>query len=637
MADNTAKIKYLEDEEGVVWLPVTHERAVLDNEGTTLEAKLGQKQATLVSGQNIKTINGDSILGSGNIEVQTEITMDNTPTAGSNNPVKSGGIYTSLQGKQATITTVNVSVDNNTGTPSATASVSGNTMDMNFYNMKGDPGVAGPTPEFSVGTVSTLPPGSQATVSITGTTNAPILNMGIPAGATGEQGNSGYSGDIEDLEIVNNLTDGGATAALSAEMGKQLGNKVRIISDVTASGLSFADSNGNIMVTINDYGLDAARLTTHFKSLISGQSVVETKDDEIVSHYGLPLLDTMRSKVIEHNLNNRFLNFAFITDTHTEGTHQIFALNAVRNMKLFRIWCNEKIVDFGIHCGDIYTDYATSRDEALRLIDSSTQILCDIDCPMFFVKGNHDNNGKGRYEADLSNLDWDNNQYYIAQVTNYGLANAAFSYVRVYEDTWDGESTLYVGGNVKALNITKYQYYLLTQKLSDNEVTRSDTDPYGAYYYKDYSELGVRVVMLNFYDQEAQDQTYGYWEAGGLSTTQMNWLNNVALDTENEVIVFCHWYNAALTSALGTFVNNGGKLIAFIHGHSHEDQYENTGGFNNIGVRNGFGITTEMTADPNKSFAFSAFTVDTVNKVLYETRLGKGIDRSFSYDTPAQL
>ena len=103
MADNTAKIKYLEDEEGVVWLPVTHERAVLDNEGNTLEVKLGQKQATLVSGQNIKTINGDSILGSGNIEVQTEITVDNVPTAGSNNPVKSGGTYTALQGKQDTL------------------------------------------------------------------------------------------------------------------------------------------------------------------------------------------------------------------------------------------------------------------------------------------------------------------------------------------------------------------------------------------------------------------------------------------------------------------------------------------------------------------------------------------------------
>lgn len=38
------------------------------------------------------------------------------------------------------------------------------------------------------------------------------------------QGNSGYQGSAGELEVKNNLTEGGATAALSAEMGKQLNN-----------------------------------------------------------------------------------------------------------------------------------------------------------------------------------------------------------------------------------------------------------------------------------------------------------------------------------------------------------------------------------------------------------------------------
>ncbi len=38
------------------------------------------------------------------------------------------------------------------------------------------------------------------------------------------QGNSGYQGAAGELEVKNNLTEGGATAALSAEMGKQLNN-----------------------------------------------------------------------------------------------------------------------------------------------------------------------------------------------------------------------------------------------------------------------------------------------------------------------------------------------------------------------------------------------------------------------------
>lgn len=40
------------------------------------------------------------------------------------------------------------------------------------------------------------------------------------------QGNSGYSGDISELEIVNNLSDGGATAALSAQQGVVLDGKI---------------------------------------------------------------------------------------------------------------------------------------------------------------------------------------------------------------------------------------------------------------------------------------------------------------------------------------------------------------------------------------------------------------------------
>ena len=41
-------------------------------------------------------------------------------------------------------------------------------------------------------------------------------------GDKGDQGNSGYTGAAGELEVVNNLTQGGATAALSAEMGKEL-------------------------------------------------------------------------------------------------------------------------------------------------------------------------------------------------------------------------------------------------------------------------------------------------------------------------------------------------------------------------------------------------------------------------------
>lgn len=52
-----------------------------------------QKQETLVSGENIKTINNESILGGGNIAITAQTyVIDNTPAADSDNLVKSGGV-----------------------------------------------------------------------------------------------------------------------------------------------------------------------------------------------------------------------------------------------------------------------------------------------------------------------------------------------------------------------------------------------------------------------------------------------------------------------------------------------------------------------------------------------------------------
>ena len=51
---------------------------------------------------------------------------------------------------------------------------------------KGDKGDTGATPEFAIGTVETLDPSEQATATISGTAENPVLNLGIPKGDTGE-------------------------------------------------------------------------------------------------------------------------------------------------------------------------------------------------------------------------------------------------------------------------------------------------------------------------------------------------------------------------------------------------------------------------------------------------------------------
>ena len=157
-------------------------------------------------------------------EKQDKLTFDTTPTTGSTNPVTSAGVKSyvdthssdididdalsttsenpvqnkvvtvALGGKQPTIDTVNVSVDNNTGTPSGSASVSGNTLTLSFHNLKGATGPQGPKGEQGEtgATGATGPKGDKGDTGATGATG-PKGDKG-DTGATGPQGPKGDTG-----------------------------------------------------------------------------------------------------------------------------------------------------------------------------------------------------------------------------------------------------------------------------------------------------------------------------------------------------------------------------------------------------------------------------------------------------------
>ena len=70
--------------------------------------------------------------------------------------------------------------------------------------LKGKDGV---TPNITIGTVETLPSGSEATATITGDKENPVLNLGIPKGVDGS-GEGGISYD--DMKSYVDLQIGGA-------------------------------------------------------------------------------------------------------------------------------------------------------------------------------------------------------------------------------------------------------------------------------------------------------------------------------------------------------------------------------------------------------------------------------------------
>jgi len=70
---NKVKIK---DEQGNQVFPITHVSAVLNDNGDNIGEIVSSKQNELVSGSNIKTVNGQSLLGSGNINIYAPSTAD---------------------------------------------------------------------------------------------------------------------------------------------------------------------------------------------------------------------------------------------------------------------------------------------------------------------------------------------------------------------------------------------------------------------------------------------------------------------------------------------------------------------------------------------------------------------------------
>lgn len=76
----------------------------------------------------------------------------------------------------------------------------------------GETGPIGATPDISIGTVTTLDAGEDATVTIDGTAESPVLSFGIPKGPKGDDGDDGVSPTVETEAITGGhtvtITDG---------------------------------------------------------------------------------------------------------------------------------------------------------------------------------------------------------------------------------------------------------------------------------------------------------------------------------------------------------------------------------------------------------------------------------------------
>ena len=141
-------------------------------------------------------------------------------------------------------------------------------------------GENGAVPDIQIGTVTTLPAGSDATASMGGTAENPLLNLGIPKGADGQGGGSGGT-DIslgltsatvgQTIKVKAVDTDGKPTAWEAAESGEKWEKIAEIIIPDDAE-----ESNAltiNMDLNGQPFSLLKARLCGKFPKYTGGSTI----------------------------------------------------------------------------------------------------------------------------------------------------------------------------------------------------------------------------------------------------------------------------------------------------------------------------------------------------------------------------
>lgn len=320
--------------------------------------------------------------------------------------------------------------------------------------------------------------------------------------------------------------------------------------------------------------------------------------------------------------SDSLFQFAMITDVHQFSPTADYR-NADNNVLSFVKYCNEhKELAFAYFGGDFFNAYDTDHSQAVWSLQQSHRVFDSLTIPFYTTRGNHDCNGKQR-TADRKP---DNSQI-----------------------------------------ITDDEYYEMWSPLSEANPLRhpegivvNAEDPKGNYYYRDFDQYKIRMVMMNAYDSDSM-------EIYGFHGQQLKWLSEQALDFSQKsdrqewaVVLFSHYFQGKIQSYAvdriikafhegydikerdnhvsfhGKFEAQGPmQVIGCIHGDQHADLYNNNAGYNVIGLTRCFASEGEVGTDDE--LCYDHFVINTNTKTLTEKRIGRGVGRTFSYADSRQL
>ena len=153
-------------------------------------------------------------------------------------------------GATGTAATVQVGTTT-TGAPGTNASVTNTGTEsnavLNFVIPAGATGADGTAATVQVGTTTTGAPGTNASVTNTGTESNAVLNFVIPAGATGANGTDGADGTAATVQVGTTTTGAPGTNASVTNTGTESNAVLNFVIPAGATGASAAESRPSVL------------------------------------------------------------------------------------------------------------------------------------------------------------------------------------------------------------------------------------------------------------------------------------------------------------------------------------------------------------------------------------------------------
>lgn len=240
---------------------------------------------------------------------------------------------------------------------------------------------------------------------------------------------------------------------------------------------------------------------------------------------------------ITSNFSSDFM-FAIQSDTHfsvNNKDHHANNLKALSHFIPLKFYANLGDYIKGYFKNEIGRIENTPDKTMQSLKELTSRYLEDANCPVLVTFGNHDTNQL-----------W---------CKNYGRADE---------------------------QLTKDDHYReVISKLRVHNGSMMTTDKESNYYYADFPDDGIRVIMLNCADGNYENS---YDSTAMFSDRQVEWFKNEALNTASHVLIMthvplikdfpgndgCDVKNGILVrAAVEEFIKNGGKFIAYFNGHTH--------------------------------------------------------------------